>query len=1009
MKWFEGVRHRRTSWLGSAIDTFSWSFSYYAVPIAIAALSVWVMFGSLGAPEIETGTPLMLRVLSDPSGRLDVAGAAAAIGAQPLRKSYDTRLSEAPIWFAAENPGTPANPSAGLATVLATRHVLQMSCFDAATLTPVGSIAPDGQPFGRLRMAARDVAVLPGASAETLCRARFSGPEVLRAQSLPVHALAQNNDIFYRRSGLLEGGLLTLAAFVLLTALVNRDWVYVLFAAWLFGNLRLGAISMGWDDLWLGYPIPLDWVSLIRKVTVPVYYILTGTLFTTMFKHDLPRIGYQRWLQLTLGLGPVLLLASIVLPVPLYLPVMWTIASFAIAVIVFMLARLLAITPSRTAFWYSAALGVTLLSSLSEVASVVFKAHVLTFALNSVTAALISSLMAALAFAEQIRAERTERLRAQAELRHAYEATPIGLFTLGSDGGFVRWNPAFASMLGMRGADARRHWDDYFDAGGWAPIYRQAMEKGAVEIELARDVCPAGDGTMPDDASLAAYKEIVAAPRSGEDLRRHYLVKAAYAAGQLEASVQDVTERHRALSTLSFLADHDPLTGALNRRGIDKLIDGTSHAPNGSAPLIIAYLDLDRFKLLNDLFGHQVGDQVLKLVCLRIEAGLNPADQVCRIGGDEFVILFRTTTIAQAAETAQAIIDAIDREPYQFGQRAFHVRASIGLIEAPPGFRPEEAISAADSACREAKRNGNGRVVVYACDAPRFVERARELNLIERFNHGLPPGLFLEMQPIMSLKAPYESLDFEVLLRMRAPDGSVIPPFKVITAAEANGTISALDMWVMETTLAWIDRHQAKLSRTRFISVNVSGASLNDESFVVQLGELFQRYRHVVAMLCVEITEGVALHDLSNTRRLIGNLQRLGARVAIDDFGAGYTSFPYLRDLPADALKIDGEFIRNLHEFSANAAIVEAMIGLARNLGMQSIAEWVEDASTLALLLEMGVDFVQGFAIARPQAPEVILEATSAADFIRDPEVLKVIGPPSLAEAGDDYRSQSLH
>jgi diguanylate cyclase (GGDEF)-like protein len=1017
MEWFEGARHRTWSVSSLSIDAFSLVFSYYAVPVAIGILSLLVLLYPADAPEVETSVPLSMRVQSDPGGRLGVVSASAALQAQPLRNSYDTHLSEGPIWFAVTLPDPKAPSISGVqspatATLFPSRHIQQITCFDGTTLSPIGSVSRNRMSTGELTRSGSGIALISRRSDEVICRAIFSGPAVLSASQLSSDELKQRNDTFYRRSGLLEGGLVTLAAFVLITAIVNRDWVYVLFAAWLFGNLRLGAISMGWDDQWLGYPIPIAWISLIRKITVPVYYVLTCTLFQTLFKNDLPRVGYQRWFRAVLCLGPVLLLASIVLPVPLYLPLMWSIASFGIAVLVFMLVRLLTVAPSRTALWYSAALGVALLASLSEVVSAVLKTSFFMPALNSVTAALVSSLMAALAIAEQIRAERSERVRAQTALRHAYEATPVGLFTLAPDGSFVRCNPALEAMLGMGGGVIRRHWNDYFAAGSWKSIYQQASDSGSVEAELSRDCAePAADPAALSSDGLPAYEEVVAAPGPGGDHRRHYLVKAAYAGAQLEGSVQDVTERHQAIHTLSFLADHDPLTGALNRRGIDKFIADTTSAPGGAAAsLIIAYLDLDRFKLINDLFGHHVGDAVLKQVCLRIEAGLRPTDRACRIGGDEFVILFRQTSIAQATTAAQAIIDEIDREPYQIGRRAFHVRASLGLIESPAGLRAEEAISAADSACREAKLNGNGRVVVYTCDAPMFVERARELSLIERFNGELPlAGLFLEMQPIMSLKTPYDALDFEVLLRMRGSDGTVIPPIKVISAAEANGTISALDKWVMETTLEWIDRNRLKLTHTFFVSVNVSGASLNDEHFVAEIDELFRRYRHVVPLLCIEITEGVALHDLDNTRRLVDSVQRLGAKVALDDFGAGYTSFPYLRDLPADALKIDGGFVQNIHELSANAAIVEAIVGLARNLGMQSIAEWVEDAPTLEILQSMGVDYVQGFAIARPQSADVILAATSAADFITDPEVLALIGPRTMPPSQDEDSPRSLH
>jgi diguanylate cyclase (GGDEF)-like protein len=1023
MEWFEGKRYRTGSRSGLTIDEFSFLFSYYAVPVAIGILSLLVFLYSAGTPEVESSAPLSMRILSDPGGHLGVVSAAAALRTQPLQERYDTHLSEAPIWFAvtmphpeATNVAPAAVPSPATTILFPSRHIQRITCFDRATHRPIGSVSRDQAASGELTRSGSGIALISDRSGEVICRAIFNGPAVLSASQLSSDDLKRRNDTFYRHSGLLEGGLVTLAAFVLIAAIINRDWVYVLFAAWLFGNLRLGAISMGWDDQWLGYRIPIHWIALIRKVTVPVYYVLTCTLFQTLFKNDLPLAGYKGLFRAVLWLGPILLLASVVLPVPFYLPLMWCIASFAIAVLVFMLGRLLKVAPSRTALWYSAAFGVALLGSFSEVASAVFKTQFFIPVLNSVTAALVSSLMAALAIAEQIRAERSERLRAQAELRHAYDVTPVGLFTLGPDGSFVRFNPALEAMLGMGHGERRRHWDDYFAAGSWQPIYRQAMEAGTVEFELSRDsgLPAAAFPLTPASAAsggLAAYKDVVAAPRSGDAQRQHYLVRAAYAGTQLEGSVQDVTERQQAIHTLSFLADHDPLTGALNRRGIDRYITDTLAAAGCPASsLVIAYLDLDRFKLINDLYGHHIGDEVLKQVCLRIEAGLRSTDRVCRIGGDEFVILFRDTPIALAVTASQAIIDAIDQQPYQIGRRAFHVRASLGLIESPAGLHAEEAISAADSACREAKRNGNGRVVVYASDASMFVERARELSLLERFSGELPlAGLFVEMQPIMSLKAPYEALDFEVLLRMRGPDGTVIPPMKAISAAETNGTISALDKWVMETTLGWIDHNRSKLSRTRFVSVNVSGASLNDEHFVAEIGELLRRYRHVVPLLCIEITEGVALHDLNNTRRLVDSVQRLGAKVALDDFGAGYTSFPYLRDLPADALKIDGGFVRQIQDLSANAAILEAIIGLAHNLGMQSIAEWVEDAQTLEILQTMGADYVQGFAIARPQPPDVILAATSAADFIQDPEILALIGPRIEAHSQDEPSPRSFH
>jgi EAL domain-containing protein (putative c-di-GMP-specific phosphodiesterase class I) len=239
----------------------------------------------------------------------------------------------------------------------------------------------------------------------------------------------------------------------------------------------------------------------------------------------------------------------------------------------------------------------------------------------------------------------------------------------------------------------------------------------------------------------------------------------------------------------------------------------------------------------------------------------------------------------------------------------------------------------------------------------------------------------------MSLLAPEDSLDFEVLLRMRDTSGVLVPAEKIIAAAEENGNISELDKWVLSTSLEWMSEHREHLPKTRFVCVNLSGASLNDEHFIEDIFLIIAKYAHVIDLLCIEITEGVALHDLENTRRFIGRLQDYGAKIALDDFGAGYTSFTYLKDLPADALKIDGAFIRTMSAHPANAAIVEAIVALARNLGMRSIAEWVEDYATLEALAALGVDYVQGWVVARPQAPEKILEAASSAHFVVDPQV----------------------
>jgi diguanylate cyclase (GGDEF)-like protein len=531
-------------------------------------------------------------------------------------------------------------------------------------------------------------------------------------------------------------------------------------------------------------------------------------------------------------------------------------------------------------------------------------------------------------------------------------------------------------MLDLRKSDFRkRRWPDFFEPGAWIALVSLANRGGDEELEL-------GGNPVHTD---------------GE---RRFLLKAIESNGWIEGSLQDITERSKAIERLRFLADHDSLTGSLNRRGLEKTIDAQTRQ---STWWSLAYVDLDRFKLINDLFGHRAGDEVLKQVAARMCAHFGPNIAIGRIGGDEFVCVITDMTINEATAHCRQLVTALSTIPYQFGHRAFQVRASIGLVECTTGVRVQDILSYADRACHDAKRNPHARLVVYRAGAPVFEQRTRELRLVETLRENrLPSGLFLMMQPIMSLTEPTGSLNFEVLLRLRAPNGSVLPAGDVIVAAEESGSIAAVDRWVLATLLDWIAENHHVLPRTRFISVNLSGGSLNDEQFVEDVFVLFERYRSLVPLLCLEITESVALHDLENTQRFISRIHDFGAKIALDDFGAGYTSFQYLKDLSADALKIDGGFIRTICEHPANIAIVEAIAALARNLGIRSVAEWVEDVETLRVLQEIGVDYVQGFLIAKPQEASDILNARSAVSFVKNTAALQFIESLNTFDESDE-------
>jgi len=301
-------------------------------------------------------------------------------------------------------------------------------------------------------------------------------------------------------------------------------------------------------------------------------------------------------------------------------------------------------------------------------------------------------------------------------------------------------------------------------------------------------------------------------------------------------------------------------------------------------------------------------------------------------------------------------------------------------------------ISAADTLCRVAKKRTDERLVVMESGSQFFRQHREELDLIAALERGeTPDGLFLVMQPEISLTSPFDSLNFEVLLRLRKTNGEVLPAGLIIEAAETHGKTAIIDRWVVTTTIDWLETHAQSLANTRFVGVNLSGGSLNDEAFTAELFALFEQHPVAMSMICIEITETVALTDMRNMQRFIDRVRSIGAKVGLDDFGAGYSSFGYLKGLSVDALKLDGSLVRDAAHSPSGMAIVEAIAGLVNSLGMKSIGEFAENLATIKVLAAAGVDYAQGYAISKPVMPERILAARSGAEFIEDPEIMAFV------------------
>ena len=958
-------------------------FAYYIIPIGIGLISLLALVFWQNQYSVSDDVKLSMQVVAPDGPALAPAIALDRLHqAQPVT-AYNTRLSEAPVWFAFH---TLDRASGADVIEFPSRHAIDLACWDAATLQSLGAASRSlSLPSLSIVKAgfALQLARLPG---QVLCRAHFSGPAQLTVRQWPNKQFALSIEQYHRKSGLLDGGMIVLALFVLVTALINRQVLYVLFAGWLILNLRIGALSGGWDIQWLGQVVPASWLLLSRAVTITLYGIATLTLYQTLLR-DNPAYFRYRWpLRVMQWAALPMLIAAVALPYRIFLPILWCMCLVCFSMMTIGLVHIIVETRTRVALWFAASFGITFVAQLAEVVSAALGMREVLGIFNSVTAALASSLLAALAVAEQMRLETARRVEAQEELKHAYEAMPVGLFTLDVSGHFLSANPALLKMLGQAGITVgRTRWKQFFAEGVWSQLHDMVHGDADAELEIHN--------------------------REGSKCFR---VRATLARGRIEGVLEEITEKAKAIELLLFMANNDPLTKVFNRRGIEKIFENAMPPVADGKPLALAYLDLDRFKLINDLFGHTAGDEVLRQVCERMATMLAGGQQIGRVGGDEFVIVMPDTAIPLASLICRGIVDCIGNTPYRVGDKAFHVRGSIGLIEVNAGMQMKDAVSTADRACREAKSGRKDGLVVYERNAAAFHEREAELILVAQLSSSnATEGMFLEMQPIMSLKAPHASLNFEVLLRMREKDGRVVGAGPIIGAAEKSGRAGVIDRWVLGTTLAWIETHAASLTNTQFVCMNLSGASLNDERFVQDTIDILGRHVHAAGRLCMEITESVALHDLDNTRRFIDQVRNFGVKIALDDFGAGYTSFSYLKELPADVLKIDGNFIVNINAHPANVAIVEAIVNLAVNLGMKTIAEWAEDTATVRTLAEIGVDYVQGFAVARSQPPERMLTAASSASFIQNEELAllaRALGaPPNVVAASESALVSRLH
>jgi diguanylate cyclase (GGDEF)-like protein len=478
------------------------------------------------------------------------------------------------------------------------------------------------------------------------------------------------------------------------------------------------------------------------------------------------------------------------------------------------------------------------------------------------------------------------------------------------------------------------------------------------------------------DEINSAVGHVEEAERQKSETERERRQEAERHASQLAESLEQQEQANAALRKsrrdFKHAALHDSLTGLANRKQLGDMLRVLiqQYHEDPSNNFHVLFLDIQRFKNINDSLGHTIGDKVLMIAAKRFVRMIAPTDTVARLGGDEFAIILRNlTTVGKAQKVARRIAQSI-AQPFSLSGNRISIGVNIGIAPCDAEYNSAgEILRDADIAMHFAKEKNSGVAVFTRELRERFLERAKlELDL----RHAVERGeLSMHYQPIVSIDDG-DLIGFEALLRWQHHDVGFIPPNKFIPIAEESGLIQPITVWILHETCAQLAQWRQISSATRdlFVSVNISGKHLSTDELFDDVELALEAANLPPASLKLEITESTAMENAEHTINILNRLKQIGVKLSIDDFGTGYSSLSYLHRLPFDTLKIDRAFVSRVGEKGENSEVLQTIISLAKNLKMRVIAEGIETESQLAVLRNLGCDYGQGYLLAKPQSRE---------------------------------------